>query len=634
MTKDNSTLANYYAKKLANNIQEKVNNTLKKLETQQLETIKLLKSVDIDYSILMDNLKIADIFNNIEALDNNIINAELVNLFGYNNETNLYRNQHNKRTIKNVQIKEVKDINTFSNFEFNKNFSLRSTHSEQYLNKFLYDDKNMNIIKPEVTSVLNYRTYSVEASVKAETIKIKMNQFKTIFKSFKNIKIDSLKFLGYYYLLSSGIFNPFDTTENNLERLKALFLSKEFNNDKIELINILNIRYFRGDGEESTNPLWKITLNQTTYITSIGQFCLSEKNMLCNVFIDVSYRGMKYKEADKDKSILDTIFESAIETSKKEKCALYITTKNKAMLHTLMKYNFKIIGAKHPPFSYVGYTLPNEIVAVFDINDSESDYILNFINEFNPDLFLANEGGFDISEINYKEIIEERYKRKAENFEYIGITTSFLARKLLDVNTLEEVSQPTILLFKDDELYSIPLIKIDLPDNNYLSLSNLTDTSILKHFKYNINLEILIDNDIDIVFNEPDSMDILREVHKDDNIKKLYPKSKKIFLSLFENIKGLLKHQTNSTNNPESSNLDKFLFYSKFLFGYDLFAENYKKANNYKSYKVDLGSHVNTHSIIFNLYDGTQKNMTIKELFTNSYNLYKNGNEENCYILK
>ena len=54
-------------------------------------------------------------------------------------------------------------------------------------------------------------------------------------------------------------------------------------------------------------------------------------------------------------------------------------------------------------------------------------------------------------EINYKEIIEERYKLKAENFEYIGITTSFLARKLLDVNTLEEVSQPTILLFKDDE---------------------------------------------------------------------------------------------------------------------------------------------------------------------------------------
>ena len=146
-------------------------------------------------------------------------------------------------------------------------------------------------------------------------------------------------------------------------------------------------------------------------------------------------------------------------------------------------------------------------------------------------------------------------------------------------------------------------------------------------------MEILIDNNIDIVFNEPDSMDVLREVHKDDNIKKLYPTSKKIFLSLFENIKELIG-QNDQTNEANSSNLDKFLFYSKFLFGYDLFAENYKKANNYKSYKVDLGSHVNTHSIIFNLYDGTQKNMTIKELFTNSYNLYKNGNEENCYMLK
>lgn len=630
MTKDNTTIANYYAKNLVNHIQEKVNSSFKKLESQQQELIKLLKLVDIDYSILMDNLKIADIFNNIESLDNNIINAELVKLFGYNNETNLYRNEHNKRTIKNVQINEVKNINTFANFEFNKIFTLRSTHSEQYLNKFLYDNNNMNNIKPEVTSILNYRTYSVEASVKAETLKIKMDQFKTIFKSFKNIKIDSLKFLGYYYLILSGIFNQIDTTENNLERLKALFLSKEFNNDKLELANILNIRYFHGDGEESSNPLWKITLNQTTYTTSIGQFCLSEKNMLCNVFIDVSYRGMKCN----GKSILDTIFESAIETSKKENCALYITTKNKAMLHTLMKYNFKIIGAKHPPFSYVGYTLPNEIVAVFDINNSEPDYILNFINEFKPDLFLANEGEFDINEINYKEIIEERYKLKAEKFEYLGITTSFLARKLLDVNTLEEVEQPTILLFKDDELYSIPLIKIDLPDNSYLSLYNLTDESIIKHFKYNINLEILIDKDIDIVYNEPDSMDILREVPKDDNIKKLYPKSKKIFLSLFENIEGLISDQTDNMNLHSSSKLDKFLFYSKFLFGYDLFAENYKKANNYKSYKVDLGSHVNTHSIIFNLYDGTQKNITIKELFINSYNLYKNGNEENCYILK
>lgn len=564
---------------------------------------RLLSNLGINYEDLNDQLFMDTVINDITKLNNTYINDCINNIIPFNEKFSFFNHQTKNKKIINFQNKEMNDVESKMKFDFHETFSLRSIQSEKFLGHKLYDGGNMFNVKPEIPKYINYSMYSIQATIEYENISINTKQFKKLFQLLKKMEDKTLNKLGYYYLITSGLFTPgLENFNSNLYNIEMLVNDKPVTDTFI--FKILGIKYFNDDSECSGHPLWKTDIRKISNQTSIAQFSITDKGVLSNVFIEADYRSKRLN----DGSVLEYIFNMAIMEAKKKFKNLFITTKNNKMLKKMKDFNFEILGATYPPQYYEGYTLPNEIVGALRLDDNTDDLQLAYINSLEPKLFLMLPKD---EETNLVENILENL----DGSSFKGYNNSYLRRNLLDTYNMKMVPQETALFNYKDKIVSIPFIKIDVPFYDItIDSSNLLNMDTLLWFKYDLGLDINVtENNIDIIYNDSDPLDIINEAIT------LQQKS------FSKPIKRMLRLVDNMNIDPMELYLLKEFVEESGLINLDIFLNNIKnnQINGIVDYTIELDEIPNLSKIVFKFKDSLNGTLALKTLVLNAFKKYK-----------